>query len=163
MEACQGTLLCTTFVSGSQVLKSFWLDVLHVCFLVSQEPVLLPDQHACSIQKSEAERKDAMEDTPRDLPLGYAEFRLRGVDGADALSAKAFTYADLAKIVGYMPIGLEFEVHLYCNGVQVGNGLYRRHNPHVEPVEEQGACVRLFQGEFPVPPAIDTPLPSSKR
>jgi hypothetical protein len=139
------------------------LDVLHVCFLVSQEPVLLQDQHASSIQKSEAERKDAMEDTPIDLPLGYAEFRIRGVEGADALSAKAYTYADLAKIVGFMPIGLEFEVYLYCNRIQVGNALYRRHNPHVEPVQEHGACVQLFQGEFPVPPAIDPPLPESKR
>ena len=104
-----------------------------------------------------------MEDTPRDLPLGYAEFRLRGADGVDALHAKASTYADLAKIVGFMPIGLEFEVSLYRNGIQVGNALYRRHNPHVEPVQEHGACVQLFQGEFPVPPAIDTPLPFRKR
>src|SRR5438045_3137549 len=132
---------------------------MHVCILVSQEPVLLPNHHAYSILKSEAERKDAMEDTPLDIPLGYAEFRLRGVDGADALSSKAYTYADLAKIVGYMPIGLEFEVHLYCNGIQVGNALYCRHNPHVEIVQEHGACVNLFQGEFPLPPAIGTPLP----
>jgi hypothetical protein len=104
-----------------------------------------------------------MESIPLDLPLGYAEFRLRGVDGADALRAKAYTYADLAKIVGFMPIGLEFEVHLYCNGVQVGDGLYRRHNPHVEPVQEQGACVQLLQGAFPAPPAVESTLLSSKR
>lgn len=104
-----------------------------------------------------------MEDTPVDLPLGYAEFRFQGKDGADALSAKAYTYADLAKIVGFMPAGLEFEVHLYCNGVQVGNALYRRHNPHVEPVQEHGACVRLLQGAFPAPPAVEPTLPSSKR
>ena len=132
---------------------------MHVCFLVSQDPILLPDQTAYSLQKSEAERKDAMEDTPVDLPLGYAEFRLRGENGADALSAKAYTYADLAKIVGFMPIGLEFEVLLYCNGVQVGNAFYRRQNPHVESVQEHGACVHLFRGEFPVPPARDTPSP----
>ena len=103
-----------------------------------------------------------MEDTPVDLPLGYAELRLRGKEGADELTTKAYTYADLAKIVGFMPIGLTFEVHLYCTGVHVGNGLYHRHNPHVESVQEHGASVHLFQGEFPAPPAIDTPLPERK-
>src|SRR5689334_10707074 len=109
------------FVSHSPVLKSFWLDAMHVCFLVSQEQILLRNQHASSIQKSDAERKDGMQDTPVDLPLGYAEFRFAGKDGMDAFTAKASTYADLAKIVGYIPAGLSFEVHLYCNRVQVGN------------------------------------------
>ena len=100
-----------------------------------------------------------MEATAANLPLGYAEFRLRSRDGADALTTKAYTYADLAKIVGFMPVGLAFEVHLYCNGVHVGNGLYRRHNPHVESVQENGACVHLLQGEFPAPPTLEATLP----
>jgi hypothetical protein len=104
-----------------------------------------------------------MQDTPVDHPLGYAEFRFPGKDGVDALTAQASTSADLAKIVGFMPAGLSFEVHLYCNGVQVGNALYRRHNPHVEAVQEHGACVRLLQGAFPAPPAVESTLPSSKR
>lgn len=104
-----------------------------------------------------------MEDTPVDLPLGYAEFRFPGKDGVVALTAKAYTYTDLAKIVGFMPAGLSFEVHLYCNGVQVGNALYRRHNPHVESVQEYGACVGLLQGEFPAPPAGESTLLPSKR
>lgn len=113
MEAGRRTYSCTTFVSHSPVLKSFWLDALHVCFRVSQDHILLQHQHASSIQQSEAERKDAMQDTPVDLPLGYAEFRFPGKDGVDALTAKAYTYPDLAKLVGYMPAGLSFEVHLY--------------------------------------------------
>lgn len=104
-----------------------------------------------------------MQDTPVALPLGYAEFRFPGKDGVDALAATAYTYADLAKLVGLMPAGLSFVVHLYCNGVQVGNALYRRHNPHVEAVQEDGACVGLLQGEFPAPPAGESTLPASKR
>jgi hypothetical protein len=98
-----------------------------------------------------------METTATDLPLGYAEFRLRGTDGADALTTKAYTYADLTKIVGRLPVGLVFEVHLYCNGVRVGSGIYHRHNPHVEMEQESGACVNLFQSMLlPVNPSKDT-------
>jgi hypothetical protein len=121
-------------------------DALHVGVLVAQGHVLLPKQHTWDMRKAEAERKDAMEATATDLPLGHAEFRLRGKDGADALTIKAYTYADLAKIVGRLPVGLVFEVHLYCNGVHVGSGTYHRYNPHVEREQESGACVNLFQG-----------------
>jgi hypothetical protein len=108
------------------------------------------------MQKSEAERKDAMEATAADLPLGYAEFRLWGMDGAEALTTKAYTYADLTKIVERLPVGLVFEVHLYCNGVRVGSSIYRRHNPHVEMEQESGACVNLFQSmPLPVHPSKD--------
>ena len=131
---------------------------MHVYFLVSQGYVLLLNQHAYAVQKSEAERKDVMNDAPEDLPIGYAEFRIQGKDGVDALTTKAYTYADLSRIVGYMPVGLMFEVNLYCNAISVGNALYRRHNPHVECLQESGACVNLFRGEFPEFPASDTPL-----
>jgi hypothetical protein len=99
-----------------------------------------------------------MEATTTDLPLGYAEFRLRGRDGADALITKAYTYTDLAKIVGRLPVGLVFEVHVYGNGILVGSGIYHRHNPHVEIKQEWGACVNLFQGMLvPSSPAQDIP------
>jgi hypothetical protein len=99
-----------------------------------------------------------MEATATDLPLGYAEFRLRGRDGADALITKAYTYADLAKIVGRLPVGLVFEVHVYCNGMPCGSGIYHRHNPHLEIEQECGACVNLLQGlPLPVSPAQDIP------
>lgn len=100
-----------------------------------------------------------MEATEADRPLGYAEILLRGMDGANAVTTKTYTYADLSKIVGRLPVGLMFEVHLCCNGVRVGSGLYLRHNSHVEPQEESGACVNLFQGiELPANP--DSIFPS---
>ena len=108
--------------------------------------VMLPSQHACHRQKFEAARKDAMK-TPRgDFPLGYAEFHLRGSDGADALSIKAYTSTDLYKIVGRLPVNLVFEVHLYCNGVRVGDAIYRRQHTHVEIEQETGACLNLLNG-----------------
>jgi hypothetical protein len=88
LSRCQREYACMLFVSHSPVLKSFWLDAMHVCFRVSQELVLLQHQHASScIQQSEAERKAAMQDTPVDHALGYAEFRFPGKDGVDALTA----------------------------------------------------------------------------
>jgi len=131
---------------------------MHVHFLGAPGHFFLPKQHTCNVQKSEAERKDAMEATTADIPLGYAEFRLHGMDGADALTTRAYTYADLAKIVGRLPVSLVFEVHLYCNGLRVGSGIYRRHNPHIEIEQESGACVNLFQSTLlPTSPSKDTP------
>jgi hypothetical protein len=98
------------------------------------------------MQKFEAARKDAMETTTGDFPLGYAEFHLRGRDGADAIKIKAYTYADLHKIVKRLPVNLVFKVHLYCNSVRVGDATYRKQHTHVEIEQETGACLNLFNG-----------------
>ncbi len=87
-----------------------------------------------------------METTTGDFPLGYAEFRLRGRDGADAIKIKAYTYADLNKIVKRLPVNLVFKVHLYCNNVRVGDATYRKQHAHVEIEQEAGACLNLFTG-----------------
>jgi hypothetical protein len=76
------------------------------------------------MQESTAMRKDTMETPLVDQPLGYAEFHLRGMDGGDALITKANTYADLHTIIGRLPVGLIFEIHLYCNRVRVGSGTF---------------------------------------
>ena len=39
-----------------------------------------------------------------------------------------------------------FEVHLYCNGVRVGDAIYRRQHTHAEIEQETGACLNLLNG-----------------
>lgn len=87
-----------------------------------------------------------MKTATRDFPLGYAEFRLRGRDGADAITIKAYTFTDLHKIIERLPVNMVFEVHLYCNGVRVGDAIYRRQRTHVKIEQETGACLNLFNG-----------------
>lgn len=100
-----------------------------------------------------------METPTGNQPLGYAEFHLRGMDGADALTTKAYTYADLNTIIARLPVGLSFEVHLYCNRVRVGSGSYRKRNPYLEIEQESGACMNLLPGEFSGDPLSENTLP----
>jgi hypothetical protein len=111
------------------------------------------------MQEFAAARKGTMGTSIVNQPLGYAKFHLRSKDGEDALTTKAYTYADLHKIVGRLPVGLVFEVQLYCNDMCVGSGTYRRHNPHIEIEQESGACMNLWQGEFVGPPPSEAALP----
>ena len=110
------------------------------------------------MQKFEAGRKDAMETATGDSPLGYAEFHLRGSDGATAIKLKAYSYADLNKIVGRLPVNLVFEVHLYSNGVRVGDSIYRRQHTYVEIEQETGACLNLFNATGRASLPTDAPL-----
>jgi hypothetical protein len=98
------------------------------------------------MQKFEAVRKDAMKTARGDFPLGYAEFHLRGMGGGDEIKIKAYTSTDIHKIVGRLPVNMMFEVHLYCNGIQVGDAIYRRQHTHVEIEQETGACLNLLNG-----------------
>lgn len=81
--------------------------------------------------------------------LGYAEFHLRGIDGKVELTIKAYTYIDLQKIVERLPAHLAFEVHLYCNGVRVGEATYHKRHSYVEIEQETGACLSLLNGARP--------------
>ncbi len=98
------------------------------------------------MQKFEAARKDAMKIARGDFPLGYAEFHLRGMDGRNEIKIKAYTSTDIHKIVGRLPVNMMFEVHLYNNGVRVGDAIYRRQHTHVEIEQETGACLNLLNG-----------------
>lgn len=87
-----------------------------------------------------------METTTGDFPLGNAEVYLLGSDGANAIKIKAYTYADLHKIIKRLPVNLVFKVHLYCNNVQVGDATYRKQHTYVKIELETGACLNLFNG-----------------
>jgi hypothetical protein len=110
------------------------------------------------MQKFEAGRKDAMKTARGNFPLGFAEFHLQGIDGKDELTIKAYTYTDLHKIVGRLPANLVFEVHLYCNGVRVGDATYHKQHTYVDIEQETGACLNLLNGAIPPASAPTDPL-----
>jgi hypothetical protein len=100
-----------------------------------------------------------METPTADRPLAYAEFHMRGMDGTNAVTTKASTYADINKVVGLLPVNLVFEVHLYCNGIRVGSATYRKQHTYVEIEQESGACVDLLKDSLPPALTRETALP----
>ena len=102
-----------------------------------------------------------MEITGADQPLAYVEFRMQNQSGRDAVITRAYTYADLARITGYLPTGMMFLVSMYCNEVRVGSGVYKKDLSRVQLLRESGACKNLFKYESLVAPALeDPPLPA---